>query len=108
MWEPRHLTALWATAACCSESFTFTFLFNELRDTVENIVVKNKVGQDCQLGWKESKNDRKRRNLSTLESVLVLRSCGVLPPAHKLCISMWVNFYRLIRWDKVAEEPRSV
>jgi hypothetical protein len=26
MWEPRHLTTLWASTACCRDSFTFLFI----------------------------------------------------------------------------------
>jgi hypothetical protein len=26
MWEPRRLTTLWASTACCRDSFTFTYM----------------------------------------------------------------------------------
>jgi hypothetical protein len=28
MWDPRHLTILWASTACYRDSFTFTFLLH--------------------------------------------------------------------------------
>jgi hypothetical protein len=27
MWEPRHLTTLWASTACYRDSFTFTYIW---------------------------------------------------------------------------------
>jgi hypothetical protein len=38
MWEPRRLTTLWTSIACCRDSFTFSLLFFTFYNSLEHTV----------------------------------------------------------------------
>jgi hypothetical protein len=64
-------------------------VITQLYTTVKTVRVWRKCGRIANEGGKKARTKEreeriKRRNLSTLEFVLVPGSCGVLPPAHKL------------------------
>jgi hypothetical protein len=44
MWEPRHLTNLWVSTACCRDSFiiVFLFLWKKVMEKKEKVVTEEK------------------------------------------------------------------
>jgi hypothetical protein len=44
MWEPRHLTTLWASTACYRDSFTFLLLFTPCCVTAQQTIMLSRDG----------------------------------------------------------------